>query len=69
MKVRMTVGVYEDRSWQVDVEVQAELTGDRQVVAVAGWEGIARRLVKKALNDFDTREVDAEATQVAERTE
>ena len=60
MKVRMTVSIYEDRSWQADVDVQAELTGDRQVIAVAGWEGIARRLVKKALNDFDTRETEPE---------
>ena len=60
MKVRMTVSIYEDRSWQADIDVQAELTGDRQVIAVAGWEGIARRLVKKALNDFDTCETEPE---------
>jgi len=60
MKVRMTVGVYEDENWRSDVEVVAELAGDRQVVAVAGWEDIARRLVNKALYDFDTRETEPE---------
>ena len=60
MKVRMTVRIYEEDNWSSDVDVQAELTGDRQVVAVAGWEDIARRLVNKALYDFDTRETEPE---------
>ena len=59
MKVRMLVAIYEDdHGWASDAEVTAELTGDRQVVAIAGWEGIGRRLVKKALNDFDTRDTE-----------
>ena len=60
MKVRLVVRVYSDDKWSSDVDVEAELSGDRQVVAVAGWEGIARRLVKKALNDFDTLSADDE---------
>ena len=60
MRVRMTIEIYDNDGWRSDVDVQAELTADRQVVAIAGWEGIARRLVKKALNDFDTREDELE---------
>ena len=64
MRVRMTVTVYEDaHGWSSDAEAIAELSGDRQVVAIAGWESIARRLVKKALNDFDTRDTEEDDTE------
>ena len=60
MRVRMTIEIYDNDSWRSDIDVQAELTADRQVVSIAGWEGIARRLVKQALNEFDTREDELE---------
>ena len=59
MRVKMTISIHkDDYGWSNVTEAIAELSGDRQVVAMAGWEGIARRLVKKALNDFGTQDTE-----------